>query len=545
MICVDPARGGLGTARDLAEPLIDGLNPLQLTLRRLSRCGSLDGIAILSQDIEAARRLVGPVAPGQRIEFHATQGPPLARRADAVRGARLWSASCWRGGLGGLSVYDEVCAPAAMLAVMEQRGIDGAVLVGADWAAVDPSLVDQVVGRFRLRPRGEGAHRLTFCQAPPGLGACVVERTLMKELAEKGASAGVFASVGGLLAYVPIAPLADPIAKPVCVMVAPTVRDAQARFIPDSAPRRAALARALVAAGSEAGAEAIVAQYRESPSAPQQLVLELCTGRRAGMSRGVEAPERPVLGLGHAEALFKELSALRADAALTLAGAGDPLLHADVLRIVSLARGAGIAGVHVRTDLLCDAAALPGLLECGADVISVNLGAETAPTYRTVMGVDAFDRVRANLHRLLELRAARPASGGLPTPWIVPRITRCDATYAEIEPFYDRWIMQAGAAVIDPPHEAPHGARIEPLPVPAGAARRMARERMLVLSDGKVPASASDLSGERSVADAFRDGLAAAWRRVLTRHEPHLAEPKPELLHGAGSRARVASLGAL
>jgi len=159
------------------------------------------------------------------------------------------------------------------------------------------------------------------------------------------------------------------------------------------------------------------------------------------------------------------------------------------------------------------------------------------------MGVDALDRARLNLQRLLERRAARPASGGLPTPWIVPRITRCDATYAEIESFFDRWLMLAGAAVIDPLHASLPGERIEPLPIPAAAARAIARDRMLILSDGRVPAS--DHEGDRIIADAFRDGLGPAWRKLSARrHDAPTLEFKPEVLHGAGSRARVASLGA-
>ncbi len=551
LVPVDFERGGLGTVRDLGAALWGGLNPLQMTLRRLGRCTGIEGVVVLSGDVERARRLVGPMGPGMKVEFAATDGAPLGERAGAVAAGRLWARACWRGGLGGLTVYDEVCAPPAMSRLMEERGIDGAVLVGPDWAAVDPALVDEVVARYRQRPRGEGAHRLTFCQAPPGLGACVVERSLMKELAERGRAAGVFASIGGLLGYVPIAPLADPIVKPVCVAAPAGVRDAQTRFIADSDAGRAVLGRVVESLGvegaMEAGAAAVCAAVGRLgvPAGPQELVLELCTGRRAGLTagRGAEAPERQVMTLAAADRIVHELAVLRRDAVLTLAGAGDPMLHPEALSIVAMAKGSGVAGVHVRTDLLCEPERVEALFASGADVISVDVCAETAETYRAVMGSDRFDRVRGNLQRLLELRAAREAVGGLPKPWIVPRMTRCDATYGEIEGFYDRWIMLAGAAVIDPLSGPMAGERIEPLPVPALAARRMARERMLVLSDGRAPASDSDVSGERIAADVFREGLGAAWRKVAMRGEQ--VEGKPEMLHGAGSRARVARLGVM
>jgi hypothetical protein len=424
---------------------------------------------------------------------------------------------------------------------MDSGGFDAAVLVGADWVCVDPALVEDLIARYRQRPRGEGAHRLTFCQAPPGLGACLLERSLVKELAEKGPSAGVFASIGGLLGYVPIAPLADPIAKPVCVAVPPALRDAPHRLIPDSDPRRAAMARVLDAVGIDAGADAIAAAWSETNPGPREVILELCTGRRAGIARGVEAPERPVLNLATADAIFRELAALRSDAVVTLAGAGDPVLYTELPKIVSLARRAGVAGVHLRTDLLCERTRVEELLSAGFDAISVNVAAETAATYRAVMGVDAFDRVRENLMCLLERRSI---AGGLPSPWIVPRITRCDATYGEIEGFYDRWIMLAGCAVIDPLNEVRPGERIEPLPRPACAVQRARRERMLVLSDGKVPATDKDTAGDRIVADARADGVAGAWRKILSRQDTRVVEPK-EMLHGAGSRSRVARLGGL
>jgi hypothetical protein len=91
------------------------------------------------------------------------------------------------------------------------------------------------------------------------------------------------------------------------------------------------------------------------------------------------------------------------------------------------------------------------------------------------------------------------------------------------------------------------GDRIEPLPIPAIAAARFARERIVVLSDGRVAPSAADLFGERTIGDAGREGLLAVWRRHWSRR-PALVEPKPAdpavhaPLHGGAARARVARL---
>jgi len=565
MVAVDPDRCGLGTARALDEPFLCGENPLRLMLRRLARCRELDGVVLLCADPDRVRGLAGEPLPGLAVEFVKTDGPPMGGREEAIRGARLWARSSWRGGLSSMTVYDEACFPGAMAPVMAERGIDAAAVVGADWALVDPVLVDTAVARYRERSTGPGAHRLVFCQAPPGLGACVVERSLMRDLADRARSAGVFASIGGLLGYVPVAPMQDPIAKSLCIATEPLVRDAQYRFIPDSGPRRALLVRTLLPMGEHAVAvdaahiAAMVGeQQRTGPAAaPQELVLELCTGRHTSGARGVwlrggpEPVERPVMTLAMAGKLIGELCEQRSDAAITFGGAGDPLLHPELARMVALARRLGAGGVHIRTDLACDPERIESLLDIGADIISVDLMAESAAVYRAVMGADLFDRVRRNLEGLITARAARHElrGTGLPTPWIVPRLTRCDAVYGEIESFFDRWLMAAGAAVIDPLPGPLAGERIEPLPLPASAAWRMGRERMMVLSDGRVPMSEVDLSGDRVAGDAAREGLMEVWRRVSSRrHQAAVSlegKPVAELLHGAGSRARVARLGEL
>ena len=514
MVPVDPRQGGLGTARPLAEPLLDGRNPLELMLARLSRCQRLDGIVLLTPDPAAVRDLAG--ADVTIIEI---DGKTFETRRRAMRGGRLWSASAWRGGPASLTCYDEVCLPHVMAPIMDERGIDAALLVGDDWAFVDPALVDAVIDQYRQRP---DTNRVAFSQAPPGLGGCVVDRTVMRELADRGAEAGSAASLGGVLGYLPIAPQADPIVKPCCVTVPPIVRDVCFRCIPDSGPRVRTLVRAI---GSlecdEPSAEQIASVLSErelagTASLPQLVTIELCTGRRTGGSRSQwwwnrgEAPERSPMDPAMAQRVLDKLARARTDAAITFAGAGDPLLHPHWKQIIASATQA--AGVHVRTDLLCERDDLDALLEIGPDVVSVDLMADTPETYRTIMGTDALERVQHNILYLLEHRTSAADGSGLPRPWIVPRITRCDATYEEIESFYDRWLMLAGAAVIDPLPEAQPDERIKPLPVPASAIRRDLRLMMTILSDGTVPISGRDLTPKRHVGSITDTSLGELWR---------------------------------
>jgi hypothetical protein len=251
---------------------------------------------------------------------------------------------------------------------------------------------------------------------------------------------------------------------------------------------------------------------------------------------------------GLAGRILTELAALRPDAALTLGGVGDPTSHPEMVRIVRHAKKVGIGAVHIRTDLVCDPAQLDAILESGADIISVDLMAHTQETYRTLMGADFYSQVRTNLEHLISRRASRTNPGGLPTPWIVPRITRCDAVYAEIEDFYDHWLLTAGAAVIDPlPHAIP-GERIEPLPIPSIAASRLGRDSLTILSDGTVAPSPTDLSGDRPIGDLSKEHLADVWRRFESRHGRPPAqqiEPAPlrSLVHAGASRVARIDVG--
>ena len=529
LIPLDLSSGALGTPRRLDEPLHEGLNAVQVTLARLAGCTRLGGVVLMCEDEAAARRVVGTPPAGLQVRYEPVPPGSLPARAASLRGSRGWAGECWRGGIGYASVYDEVADPAVLAPAMARLGIDAAVCLGPDWCLVDPALVDLVIERHLQRP---AAHRVAFAHTAPGLSACVVERGLVAELAARP-DAGVFATVGATLGYVPVHPRADPVAKPWCVTASPGVRDAQRRFVADSPAGRALVESALAALGEQwrtASAERAVqamAGVAESAAHPDELILELCTGRRTSGPRGEwlrggEPVERPCIAWSLAARLLRE-HAEAGGSRVTLFGAGDPLLHPDLQRIVGEAGGHGLA-VHVRTDLVGDERAIDALVESMPNVISVDLMAETAAAYRAVMGADLFQHVRDNLARLLR---SQGRAGGLPTPWVVPRMTRCDAVYEEIEGFYDRWLLAAGAAVIDPLPMVLPGQRIEPLPRPEVAARRQWGRRLLVLCDGGVPVSERDLAGERTVADAGRDGLATAWRRVIAARTSAAEESGP------------------
>lgn len=518
MVTVDHALSGLGTPRDLDAPLSDGRSALAHTVERLLSCASLSGVTLLTHDASRTSDLLraGGIDPA-RVRMESIPEDQLRRGMRSVHAGRLCAPTCWRGGLGGLTCYDEALRPTIMAELMDRHAIDAAVVVNGDWAMIDPSLVDAVVQRHTEAP---DKHKLVFTQAPPGLAGALLARHVMETLAEGGPRLGPFASLGGLLGYVPAAPQADPIAKDACVGIDPRVRDLQHRCIPDS-PARLAMLRELLDDARPGDASELATRLAALPDAveqratrdlPGELVLELCAASPAG--RALFTPGRDTVSSTaampetEARALIEQLAAGRPDAMLTLAGPGDPLHHPAWPDLVRTALEAGIRCVHVRTPLVdADESTIEALLASGVDIISVDLLADSPQTYRALTGTNQFDQVRTAMERLIERRDNAHPHEGLPDTWIVPRITRCDAVYEEIEAFYDRWLMACGACVIDPLPEARPGKPIAPLPVPAVAATRLRRWALCIAADG----TARAIDGHPAASNAFRDGLESVW----------------------------------
>jgi hypothetical protein len=401
-------------------------------------------------------RILALVEPRQldtgrvRVERAAAADPVRTR---AIGAGRLWARHCWRGGLADLTCFDEVFDPKVCSDALERTGADAALTVGPDWAALDPDLCGQVIRRHRESPR---EHRMTFTQAVPGLCGCVVARDLAAELCRNpGWERFWFATIGGLLGYFPPVPLFDLIAQPVCIGLSGPVRDCGLRLIPDTSLVRQILDRTLTDSPSDAAAT--ISRFRqelESVSS-DDLVDEVTVGS--------PAPDAWDAALSLARA--------RGGRVLTLGGhAWDPLAAADLFERITQARAAGFAGIHIRTALLPASDEVMGNVVSGSvEVVSVDFGAAN----------DA-DRAAERLERLRTIRARAIGHDGMGVPWIVPRLTRCDATYGRVEEFVNRWVMSCGWAALDPLESERPGERIAPLPLPAFVADRLRRTRRIL-----------------------------------------------------------------
>jgi hypothetical protein len=542
IVPVDPSHGGLGTPRSLAETLA-GRPVIQWTLERLGRSREAERIVLLAPEGFDVESLIDRSRVRLPIEIHRTDGSPFGPARAAVASGRLWSDSSWRGGICGLTCYDEILAPAAALAAMERFDITAAVLVGPDWPLVSvtgDSGCDALFARHRVRPT---SLRLVFNQSPPGLSGILVERSLMKELARGGRHA----TIASRLAYEPARPQPDPIAKELCVQIDHRVRRSFIRAVFDT-PRnmtriRRAIEPAVAGVGGGAiedgmnGVDALAAVsllehqlYDTVPYfTPQHLIVELNTGRQGS---GATSPhrfgsiQRPVMTDRRLMKLLEQVAESR-DCVVTFGGAGDPLLHPDVARFVRIAKELGVRGVHIRTELLCEPALLDELAESGVDVISAEIDADTPETYRRTHGAEQFSRVFANLQHLFERRrvlAGTPGADALGVPWVVPRLQRRVESYEDIESFFDRWQYFFGTPVIEgpPPFDPSSDMPADPLASTRAPERVMFREmlrRMVVLSDGSVPLSELDLRGEHIFGHIERMPLLQLWRDLVARRK--------------------------
>jgi MoaA/NifB/PqqE/SkfB family radical SAM enzyme len=90
-----------------------------------------------------------------------------------------------------------------------------------------------------------------------------------------------------------------------------------------------------------------------------------------------------------------------------LHGIGEPLLNRDLARMVAHLKGRGAAVLFNSNAISLSERLGRALIEAGLDELRVSLDASTPETYARVRGVDALDKVVANLERFAALRRGR------------------------------------------------------------------------------------------------------------------------------------------
>ena len=479
---------GLGLPALPPTSLLPSINltPLELTLKRVLQTALTGPILIASDNEPLARQAAGELAHNPRIRF-VTFPRRVERYSPQVRSAaRSLARHSWRGGLGNLTVYDELIDPALLHQTLTANNLEAAVVVASDWCFFDPALTSDIARRYLEDPP---AHRFSFSQAGPGLAGCVIDATLAANLAKATANAGIHASLGGTLSYIPVVPMSDLITRPMCVQVDPIVRDLPLRAIADNPQNTESILSALAAAGlnpltataseiSRALTDAITLG-RLTPQSPEHLRLII----------NPFDTDRPDL-LPAGEALPHETAAAIIESFATSLNPGcltihDPLGdHPATLELLKLARARNLPLIHLRSQfalgsleaatLIPDATAAE---QPPADVISFDIVSDDAETYAKLSpraGLAGHATSRRRLAELINRRRETPAdlNAGIPLPFICPRLTRRDEVYTHIEAVVDSCIMLTGWCVLDPLRARIPDHRIEPFPLPTLASLR-------------------------------------------------------------------------
>ncbi len=108
LIPIDPRRNGLGIERSLTEDF-HGRSVLQATLERLGQSQALESIILITPRKFDVDSLINRTRIGLPVDIEYCEGEsPFPIEHEAIAIARLFADTCWRGGIAGMSVYDEV-----------------------------------------------------------------------------------------------------------------------------------------------------------------------------------------------------------------------------------------------------------------------------------------------------------------------------------------------------------------------------------------------------------------------------------------------------
>ncbi len=424
---------------------------LSAILARIAECDTLDDVILLTND-----DTLQPTIPAN---LNLTREPldldALRESRRAVAAARVWNPHAWRGGLAGATLYDELYETETLARVARDHALDTALLVGDDWTTLDPALTDQITQR---RAEDPDRHRIVFTQAAPGRAPIALSREIIEEFAAAADHAKPWATIAGVLSYMPFNPLADPIAKALCVNIDASVRDE---------PR-----------------------WQET-QLPEHLIIELAAKDNTDHLSSEEW-----------QSLLRNAASAFPNACVTFAGTADPLTQPNALDIITTARAAAFSYIHVRTSPQNNRDQLLALAQT-VDVISLDFD---APDSR-----DAIENTEA-------LLTARARVSRHDLPYIVPRLTRRAETSQAIEAFYDHWLMKAGAAVIDPNHqdssESNPNDRFAPLTPPTLAQDRARNQTLFINAQGEATTGFTDKHPGKPVTTALTADLTQLWNAV-------------------------------
>ena len=532
VLAIDPLRGGTGVERSL-ELEFGGRTVLRRTIDRLLESDEIEHVCLVAPENWDHRAALEGLEPSSHLHIVYAPEPVFGAGHADIRAARAWSDSCSRGGIANLCVFDEVFSAKAALLACEHVHANAVLVCGADWPLI--AVKEQWGVRGLVERWRSSARDLQFvCSlAAPGIGACLLPIESVRLLAS-----GAARSIGQW-----IEERADTRNSAEIIAIPDFVAAVADRLIMDTPRSIQRVRRALepLLHGAEISAHAqfeALARHANAPPTfvPQFLTLELTTGRRGC---GLASPhrfgtlQRPTMTQKRMDRILARVAEAR-DVVVTLGGAGDPLVHPDVVEFANQIRKAGALALSVRSELL-SLDALEKLAAIDADVISVDLHATNASEYVRMMGFDRFAFAQRAIESVIAHRRVETgAPPWLARPWVLAHIERLRDMVDRIAAFGALWQNRAGGFCVDsPPQIDPWGDTILDAPLCAAgfAASNSPSEHLAltVLSDGRVPAQAGDVLGTTSVGNVDSEDLLTLFRSSR-QHRSRAAVKNRELL---------------
>ena len=202
---------------------------------------------------------------------------------------------------------------------------------------------------------------------------------------------------------------------------------------------------------------------------------------------------------------------------------GEPLLDRSLASRIKLAKGSGIGLVTTNTNAsLLDGELAESLLRSGLDALYISLDAATGHSYRLIRIGLSFDKVCANVARLVELKRTIKSNTKIILSFVVSK-----ANEPEIELFIDKWQGRADHISISYAHnwldfatDVGGGARI---PWPC----KLLFNELVVLWNGDYALCCADFDRSIELGGIADSDIAETWtsnRTLLEYRQAHLSD---------------------
>jgi MoaA/NifB/PqqE/SkfB family radical SAM enzyme len=241
-------------------------------------------------------------------------------------------------------------------------------------------------------------------------------------------------------------------------------------------------------------------------SLPRSLYLETtnrCDSKCQTCIRTFRSLEPPAdLTLAQVKSIAEQFPVLER---VVLHGIGEPLLNREIFEIVAYLKSRAATVLFNSDAISLTLARALKLIDSGLDEYRVSMDAATPETYRRLRGVDQFDRVVANVRRLVELEEERSRSAPRVSLWFtaarvnlpeLPAFVRLAASLGVAEVYVQRLVFnELGLATAE---NALHGRLRQQEQELLAQTEALARALGLVLHASGLTTPLASLNGQAS-----------------------------------------------